>query len=264
MKRSNLFWGFVIILLGAALLLSNFRVLNINVWAFFWPLLIVFLGLWFLLGPAMSKKSMDTVQSVIPLENATSAHVAFHHGAGRLEVNASARPGELINGWFTGGVTSQIHRDNGVADLELQTPSDFAFNGPWPSGSHGYEWVVGVTPEVPLKLAFKTGASESVLDLSGLKVTDLSVETGASATDITLPAAAGFTAAKIKSGVASVKIHVPSAAAARIHVQSGLSGINVASRFVRDGENYVSSDFATATNKIELDIETGVGSVEID
>lgn len=207
---------------------------------------------------------MEKVQSILPLENSTSAEIEFHHGAGRLEVNNSARPGELINGWFTGGVSSEIHHDDGFATLKLRTPSDFPFEGTWPTGAHGLEWIVGISAEITLKLSFRTGASESLLDLSGLKVTDLSLETGASATDITMPASAGATHAAVKSGVASVKIKVPEGVAAHIHVQSGLSGINVdTQRFIQNGVDYISADYGTAANKLDLYVETGVGSVEI-
>jgi hypothetical protein len=265
MKKNSLFWGSAVLLLGVVLLFSNLNILKINIWTLFWPLLLVLLGVWFLLGPAMGKKSMDTVQTTIPLEDTTSAEIAFHHGAGRLEVNGSARPGEMINGWFTGGVSSEIHRNAGYTDLQLNTPADVPFDGPWPMGNHGFEWIVGLTPEIPLKLVFKTGASESILDLSSLKVSQLTVDTGASSTEITLPVNAGMTTASIKSGVSSVKIHVPAGVAAHITVQSGLSGINVdTTRFIKDGDNYVSADYATAVNKVDLSVEMGVGSVDIN
>jgi hypothetical protein len=265
MKRSSFFWGSVIVLLGAVLLLNNMHLLVFNVWAFFWPALLILLGVWFLLGPTWQKKNLDTIQSTIPLQDSTAAEIEFHHGAGRLEINASARPGELVNGWFTGGVDSEIHRDGGLTRLKLQNRSDIPFEGPWRTGSHGFEWVVGLSPEIPLKLAFKTGASESVLDLSQLKVTNLSVETGASSTEITLPANASMTSAQVKSGVAAVKMHIPAGVGARIHIKSGLSGINVdTARFVRDGEDYVSTDYASALNKLDLAVDTGVGSVDIN
>ena len=264
MKRQSLFWGVVVVLLGVVLLASNLNIVRGNIWTFFWPALIIFLGLWFLLGPAWKRKSLDTIQSTIPLEDTTLAEITFKHGAGRMEVNSSARPGELINGWFTGGVTSEIHRNAGLTTLKLQTPSDAAFDGPWPTGSHGFEWIIGLTPEIPLKLDFQTGASESFHDFSGLKVTDLSVETGASSSEITQPAHAGFTNGHIKSGMASVKVQIPAGVGAQVRVQSGLSDIKVDPvRFTRNGDNYLSADYASAENKIDLFVETGVGSVEI-
>ena len=40
MKRSNLFWGSAIVLLGAILLASNLNIIQGNVWVFFWPALV--------------------------------------------------------------------------------------------------------------------------------------------------------------------------------------------------------------------------------
>jgi len=36
------------------------------------------------------------------------------------------------------------------------------------------------------------------------------------------------------------------------------------SGFTRDGDTYVSAEYATVTNKVELYVETGVGSVDVN
>jgi hypothetical protein len=264
MRRSNLFWGLVIVLLGAVLLSINLGAVTAQIWTFFWPGLIILAGVWFLMRPSRQQKNVEAVSSNVPLEGATSAEIEFHHGAGRLEVNADARPGDLVGGTFIGGVTADVNRFEGNAKVTLHTPSDMGFDGNWPMGGHGYEWKVGISPEIPVKLHFHTGASESILDLRGLKASEVEVATGASSSELTLPANAGFTNVRVKSGVASVKITIPAGVAANIHVQSGLAGINIdAARFVHDGEYYRSADYATAANKVELFVETGVGSVDI-
>jgi cbb3-type cytochrome oxidase subunit 3 len=264
MKKSNLFWGSAIVVLGALLLANTMGVLSVNVWAFFWPALVILAGVWFLLKSSQKGKNVEAVASNIPLEGATSAEIEFNHGAGRLEVDARANAGDLISGSFVGGVTANIDRSSGNAKVSLHTPTDLVFDGPWAFGGHGYEWKVGVTNTIPVKLRFHTGASESLLDLRGIKVEEVSLETGASSSEMTLPDTAGFTKAQVKSGVASVKIRVPDGVAADIRVDSGLSGIDVdTNRFVRDGNNYRSADYATAANKVQLLVESGVGSVEI-
>ncbi|MBD3288678.1 hypothetical protein GF337_07750, partial [candidate division KSB1 bacterium] len=47
-KRRNLFWGFMIILLGVLLLLNEFDVVDIGD---LWPLLIIGVGIWLILKP---------------------------------------------------------------------------------------------------------------------------------------------------------------------------------------------------------------------
>ena len=264
MKRSNLFWGSAIVLLGAILLASNLGIIKGNVWVFFWPALVILAGVWFLLRSTVKGGSVEAVASNVPLQGATSAEVAFKHGAGRLVVNANALAGDLLSGSFTGGVTADVDRSGAAAKVTLHTPTDLIFDGGLPFSGHGYEWQVGVTPEIPVKLRFETGASESLLDLSGLQASDVTLETGASSTEITTPANAGYTRMKVESGVASVKITIPQGVGATIKVESGLAGINIdTNRFTRDGNSYRSADYTTAINKIDLDIETGVGSVDV-
>jgi hypothetical protein len=116
-----------------------------------------------------------------------------------------------------------------------------------------------------LYLELETGANEARIDLSELLVTDLRLGSGASSTQITMPANAGSTRAKISTGAASVKVRIPQGVAARIQARGGLASILVDSaRFPRSSGIYESSDYAAATNKIDLDIETGVGSVEVN
>ncbi len=95
-------------------------------------------------------------------------------------------------------------------------------------------------------------------------MTEFDLGTGASATKLTLPAHAGLTSAKIQSGVASVEITVPGGVAARIRATGGLASIDIdETRFPRSGDTYRSPDFDAAENKVDLRIETGVGSVRV-
>ena len=131
----------------------------------------------------------------------------------------------------------------------------------WGTGTT-LDWSFGLNSGLSLRLEFETGAGEARIDLTHLQVTDLRLQTGASSTDVTLPADAGQTQARIEAGAASVTVRVPSGVAARIRVAGGLASINVdRDRFPREGSIYLSPDYDTASNKVDLDIETGVGSI---
>ena len=130
--------------------------------------------------------------------------------------------------------------------------------------AHGYEWNLALAAGLPLRLILETGASESNLDLRDLKVTSLELKTGASSTSMTLPAQAGETSVHVSSGAASVKIDLPQGVAGRVRVQSGLAGIHIdPGRFPFNGSIYESPDYASAANRADIFVETGVGSVEI-
>jgi hypothetical protein len=61
-----------------------------------------------------------------------------------------------------------------------------------------------------------------------------------------------------------VVVRVPSGVAARIRASGGLADIRVdRDRFPRAGGVYQSADYDTAANKVDIDVEAGVGSVNI-
>jgi hypothetical protein len=265
MTRGNLFWGFVLILVGGLFLLSTTGVFKgINPWDLIWPTFLICLGLWILFGNLLGRRSAgETRQVTIPLEGATSARVKIAHGAGRLSLDSRVAPGELLTGSFAGGVQYKLDRSESEVKVKLRVPDNAFpfFNWGW---SHGIDWTIGLSSDIPLSLEVGTGANESILDLTDLRVTELQLHTGASATKVSLPANAGYTRITCEGGAAGLELRVPSNVAARIRYRGGLSSINVsASRFPRSGDGYQSPDYDTAANKVDIDVQMGVGSVDI-
>jgi len=263
MGRGNLFWGVILIIGGSLLLLDNLGLLNVNVWSLIWPLFLIGLGVRALWGAVAARQSPRDEQAAIPLEGAASARVRVHHGAGRLDIHSGAGPDELAAGTFGGGLDYRARRAGETLEVDMHVRESFTFPWMWGPG-RSLDWSFGLNSGIPLSLELKTGASESRLELADLRVTDLRLETGASATRITLPANAGRTRAEIRAGAASVELQVPPGVAARIRIRGGLSSANVdAARFPRMGDVYQSQDYHTAANTADIDIETGVGSVRI-
>jgi len=267
MNKSTLFWGGILILAGILLLLNSLGILDVNMWSLIGPLFLIALGVWVLWGVIVGPRSIEAEEATIPLEGAGWARVRIRHGAGCLHVDAGAGAGELAAGTFGGGLDRRVRRDGDMLDVEMRVPSRsfprFVTPRMWGPG-HTLDWSFGLNGEIPLSLDLETGASETRLDLADLRVTDLRLQTGASATDLTLPANARHTRVNIGSGAASVTIRVPSGVAARIRAKSGLAAITVdQSRFPRMGDTYLSPDYDTAPNRVDVNIETGVGSVDV-
>lgn len=266
-RNARLFWGSLLVLVGVLLTLENLGIVEVNVWGLVWPLFLIFLGVWILWGFFFAKSSWETEEVTIPLEGASRAHVHIKHGAGRLRVDGSAGSSSLVDGAFGGGLDHRVEREGDMLDVRMRLPvgvfPNFAF--PWVWGpAHTLDWTFGLNSQIPLSLEFETGAGDVQLDLSDLRVIDLRLQTGASATDLTLPTSAGYTRATISAGAASVKVRVPSGVAARIRVSGVLTEITVdRGRFPRTGGVYQSPDYDTALNKVDVEIDTGVGSIEI-
>jgi hypothetical protein len=264
MRRGNLFWGFVLILAGLIFLLSTTGALKgVDPWNLFWPLFLIVIGVWILFGNIFGRRYITSQQAVIPLEGAASAWVKISHGAGRLTLDSRAGPGELASGTFGGGLAYKTERTGSELAVKMRLPDQvFPFWG-W-GWSGGLDWSFGLNKDIPLKLDINTGAGEANFDLTDLRVTEFKLHTGATSTKLTVPANAGYTRGAVEMGAAALSIHIPNGVAARIRHRGGLSSISVdRSRFPRMGDAYQSADYETAANKVEIDIQAGVGSVDV-
>jgi hypothetical protein len=259
-------WPVALIVAGILFLLDNLGLLPGNAWGWIWPLVLVALGLNLLLGRRASVAA--ATEASLPLDGATAARLTARHGAGRLEVRAGANANLLFSGSFGGGVRQQVQRDGEKLDVTLQAGDQDWTEWMWPAawiGPHRrLDWSLALNPNVPLSLKIDTGASEGRLDLSALRVTDLEINTGASSTEVILPARAGHTRARITAGAASVKVNVPEGVAARVQGRIGVGALNVdQARFPRRGSVYESDGFETAANRVELAVEGGAGEISV-
>jgi hypothetical protein len=264
MRRDYLFWGTVLILLGGLLFLNSAGVRlpgGIHPMNLFWPSVLILLGVWIMAGYFL-RGSVEEEQVSIDLQGANQASLKLSHGAGRIVLGAGASPGQLLTGTFAGGVKQSTHLSGDKLKAHIEArPSFFP---PFIGGWRGLEWNINLNRDIPLTLRLETGASQSELDLRDLRVTDLKVSTGASKTDITLPANAGETTVKVELGAASLDIVVPDDVAARVRSEHGVAAVEVDStRFPYSNGIYESADYSSAQNKVDIMIEAGAGKVAV-
>jgi hypothetical protein len=260
--RGSLFWGIVLILLAAFLLARQMGILGGDVTSYFLPALAILFGIWLLIGAASRGQRQVEGQTVsIPLENARSARIKFDHGAGRLNVRSGTSPTELLSGVFGTEIDVHSRLQGDQLEIRLRNAPHFWM---WYPGQN-LDWDISLNRDVPVSLDIDSGASSTILDLTDLKVTNLDINTGASSTEVNLPANAGNTRVDIDTGASAVKIRVPAGVAASIRIKSGVSSKNVdTARFPHiDGGLYQSAEYSTAANRADINIESGVGSIEI-
>jgi hypothetical protein len=260
--RGSLFWGIVLIFLAILLFASQQGWIKGDIYGYFWPTLVILFGIWLLTGALGKGHSISKAQALsVPLENARSARIKLDHGAGRLNIQGGASAIELLNGAFGAEIQTSTRFEGDQLQVKLRNSPQF---WAWTPGE-SLDWDIRLNESVPLSLKIDSGASSSILDLTNLKVVDLDIDTGASSTEVNLPANAGNTRVDIDSGASSLNLRIPTGVAARIRVKSGIASVNIDSnRFPRlDGGTYQSADFATAANRADITIDTGVGSVEI-
>jgi hypothetical protein len=259
-RRGSLFWGIVLIFLAGLLLLRQMGYIVGDIFGYFWPLLVIAFGAWLIIGYFARNRPVEGETASIPLEGASSAYIKLDHAAGKLTLSPGAGPGEILNGTFGNGLSYKSHVEAGRLEVKIRTSQQ-----PWtwwPGES--LDWDIHLNRDIPISLKIDSGASASFLDLSDLKVTELDIDTGASSTELKLPANAGSTHVDIDTGASSFKVAIPEAVAANIRVKSGIASVNINPRFKRlDGGVYQSPDYSSAANRVDMTISAGVGSIDI-
>lgn len=286
----------LMILLGGLLLVANFGLVSwgslLEMWAL-WPLLLIALGLDLisrgslripiLLGvvaaavlvwsgtvrlPALGIGAAPAaeIHAVrVPLGGADLAEVRLAPGVAELTVVAAPGSGSLIEGQIGTGRGEQLiesaslRGNRAIVELRSETERPFGF-GVFAGERH---WDLTLSDRVPLELIVESGVGRSELDLRGLELRALRVDSGVGDLLVTLPASGGYHGS-FDSGVGSSHIRIPAGVAAAIEIDSGVGGIEVRGDFVHSGDRYHTPDFEQARERIELRIDSGVGSVVIE
>jgi hypothetical protein len=256
-----LFWGIVLILLGAVLGLQAAGLISGSVWGYIWAVFLIFLGIWVISSRYYHPKFEEGKQITVARKDAKQAEISFEFGAASLVVTGGASPDMVLEGLSgtTLDLKTEYFSDKVVVRVNAG-PSFIPFLGP-----DGWSWQFRLNNDLPMTLNMQSGASSIDLDLSELKVTDLRVETGASSSKIVLPAKAGRTVMVIEGGAASFDIHVPDGVAARVRIMEGASSLRVdEKRFpITSTGHYQSLDYDTAENSVEMTLEAGAASFNI-
>ncbi|HET7029576.1 MAG TPA: hypothetical protein VFI34_03620 [Candidatus Limnocylindrales bacterium] len=253
-------WPVTWIVAGGALLAATSGQLPVSALDLldrWWPLAALVLGVWFLVGAAVPVPDVAVERLALDLGARSHAQVGIRFGAGSLRIG-SAAPGHLLDGSYLGGVIC-VERTPGV----IQVTQDLDRNLPW-LDDHA-DWKVGLTDAIPLDLRLDTGACRSDLDLSPLRLRSVELHTGASQTRVRAPLAAGLTDMRIEAGAAEVIVEVPAGVAARIRGGVAIGALAIDERrFPKavDG-SFVSPDYATAANRLDLQIQGGLGAVKV-
>ena len=259
MKRDNFFWGGVLILAGFLLYLQGQGYIE-NVFRYFWPITLILIGGWIILGVYWKPTPSTADTFSIALGAAQRVNYRFAHGAGQLDISGGASMGQALVGTSAVGMnrSSQLNGDN--LDVRVEAgPSFVPFVGP----NEGV-WRFQLTRDVPVSVTVESGASMLNIDLQDVRATRLVLKTGASSANVTMPAR-GASILDVETGAASINVRVPDGIAARIRVREGVTAVNVdTDRFPRlDSGLFQSADFDGAQDRTEINIESGLGSISV-
>ena len=113
-------------------------------------------------------------------------------------------------------------------------------------------------------IKLETGAGETDFDLTPFKINKLQVKGGAASFKLKLGEPADVTDVVAETGVAEIKIAVPSAVGCKINVQSGLSSKDFKGFTQQSDGSYITSNYASSSKKININLRGGLSDFEVD
>ena len=260
-RRLPLAGPLILIAIGLLFLLNNFGLLPIDLWKL-WPLILILIGLELILArgrPWAGRQRFDR-----DLGNLKRAHIEIEAGIGNLKVGHLGDPTKLVEGRFETGISPSFDVSDGEGKLRLaRWGGEFVFFPPlWRILG---DRRIKLTPQIPLTMSVDAWIGDVDLDLSSLKLTDLHVDSKIGEISVEFPQTAGLTTAFLRSYVGDVTLDIPSGVAARIKASLGsLASLHIdRDRFKRVGGFYVSDDFESAENRLDLRVEALIGDVKI-
>ncbi len=259
MRRDSLFWGGALILLGVLLYLQAQGIIN-NLFQYFWPIAMILVGIWLILGVYWKPAPMSGETFSIPMDPAAQiVNYSFSHGVGQLAISGGAPLGQALLGTDASGMNKKSRLSGDQLDVRVEAgPSFLPFLGP----SEGV-WRFQLVRDLPVLVNVDAGASSINIDLKDVLAKHLVVKTGASSVNVTMPAQ-GVCLFDLDGGATSVNILIPEMTAARIRVD-GVTSMDVdVNRFPRLGTDlYQSADFEESTNRAEINITSGLGKISV-
>jgi hypothetical protein len=126
---------------------------------------------------------------------------------------------------------------------------------------------LNLAPSVPItSLVVQTGAADAHLDLSTLHVSNIDMSIGAATAWVRFPERASTTTAHLSGGASTITLEIPQGVAAQIRHRGGLTTFTIdQTRFPQVGDSlYRSPDYDTAQNKLDINIETGITTIQVN
>lgn len=297
-KRWNvggLFWGLLIILIGALLLLSNLGIYDFNVgriWQL-WPIIIIGIGVSMLslkgwLAVLISGLLILGTLAAVVFVTTTNSESTSRLEKQNISIESTAEDadeaGEVVID--TGAATLNVSSDSSVSfadaslisDIQSLRHTDKTVNGQrkvvirtegnsrsWSFNPNGFQNKLNVdlTENKLIDLTIDAGAAKIDSDLSGVMLRKLLVDMGAASADIKLGDKTERMEVSIDAGASSITLRIPKNSGVRVEVDGGLSSRDFEGLKEVSDDVYESDDFDTAKNQIVIKADTGASSFKI-
>ncbi len=259
-RNPSVFWGGVLVIVGALFLLANLGVLSNLNWDVVWPVLLIALGVWLVVGRIGPGGASADVDSSEPREGLDRAKLEVSVGAARLEVAAAPLDDQLYRVHIEhAGTPPEVRLDRATGTVRISQRSD------WFMGARRLHVDAKITDAIPWEVSCSTGAIRGEFDLSLAALNGFVCRTGASQIEVVLGPPKGMVPIRVEGGALTVSIARPAGAAVQVQASGG------AVQLRGDGErqeglgtrSWKSNGFDAATDRYEVTVSGGALNVDV-
>lgn len=296
-RRGGLFGPLLLISAGVLFLLNNLGIVDWNIWLSLlslWPIILIGIGLDLLIGRRSTIGSLVVALVVLALlfggawylvqgsgpSGATASHPISQPLAGveRADIQIRAGAGDVQLGPL-GGQDQLIEgevmlRPNQELAETFTTSGDQATYylgiigsnivlAPTLGRSNTEKWDLSLSQEATLDLNLTVGAGDADVDLTRLDLSALAFHIGVGDGTVVLPEQGQFKA-RVDGGIGKLVVRIPPEMAARITADSGIGSMDVDDYFERQGDVWVTPGYEDAENRVEIEVDIGIGSIVIE
>ncbi len=276
------FMGWALIVIGLAILLSSLGIIQISYFILllkYWPIILIIIGLamifrmkWIanilglllifgltlsLIAPhSNSAESIEINESVYSSKEIKSANLELEYGAGNIMIGQDENTKILDYSIKTNNnslpkidydiigskLDFKIQKSKIKSDL-IDTADD--------------SWTIFLSDEITYDIDLKYGAVNSNIDLSELKVKELSIDSGACKSEIKFGNYP--TTVEINTGASSNIFTFPKNIGVKIIFDGGLSSTDF-DGFLKTGHEYTTENYEESQDHIEIKISAGLAS----
>ncbi len=283
MKTRHFKLGMTLLLIGLIILLNQLALLNTSFWTYFnstWPVLIIMSGIFYIfkhkklgytfliltillwmtsgiIGENNYKSNYTNTfnQKIDIPENITLANLELDFSVGKLNLESS---NESI-------ISNQINTNNNKLpnleyvfknnrlDATFERNSNYQFKK-----SYDESWNMKLDSSLIYDLNLDLGVSNSIINLTNLKVKNLEIQSGVS--EINVIFGNYSTTAYIDVGVTNLNLSFPKNKGVKIMLDSGLQNINLQG-FIKQNNYYINEDYDEINENININLDAGVSKI---
>ena len=209
--------------------------------------------------PEKVKEQENTLS--VKKDNAEKLEVEINLGVGELTVAKGAKE------WMEGNAQYNIkklapkvhYKQRGkTGDLVIEHKGSTKIG----LGNIKNFWEIELNEDIPMDLSVETGASKAKLDLRGLKLENLDIETGVG--DLYVDLGGDWNKSfetNIETGVGQTTVILPSTVGVKITTDKGIGSINLEGFIAKGKGIFVNEAYEKADVILEINAEMGVGDI---